>query len=103
MSLSKILNTYPSDFIVVAMKLQPYELIDIRANNRELYEKIRYIRFVIKSTEKILEHRQGVLNYKKGRLTVGKANLWKSSVQRATFCAKLDGFEYSTLRRYVGR
>jgi hypothetical protein len=31
-------------------------------------------------------------------MTRGQINLWRAHVQRATFCAKLEGFEYSRLR-----
>jgi hypothetical protein len=30
-------------------------------------------------------------------MTRGQINLWRAHVQRATFCAKLDGFEFSRL------
>jgi hypothetical protein len=31
-------------------------------------------------------------------MTVGQINLWRAHVKRATFCAKIEGFEYSRLR-----
>jgi hypothetical protein len=34
----------------------------------------------------------------KACMTVGQTNIWRAHVQRATFCAKLDGFEFSRLR-----